>query len=169
MRPFENRGNGLRADLAQEALLDDADAFDLAFSRKALVKSLVAELVLKAGPWRNQLLKHARCRILPPLLDEILAQGQIGQHANDRFERHAAGELIFIVGAPDTLHYRTNRLQIIGNELECALGFTAEVLHKKLLVLHDEFLDFVEEFRLQDPLLLLAAAAQTIDLVLQRR
>src|SRR5215471_8331468 len=44
-------------DFAEEALLDDTDAFDLALRGEALIEALVTEFVFQTGPWADELLK----------------------------------------------------------------------------------------------------------------
>src|SRR5262249_5706527 len=54
-------------------------------------------------------------------------------------------------------------------KFQSPVRFAPKIFHEELLVLDDEFLDFIEQLSLQDPLLLTAASTETVDLVLQRR
>src|SRR6516225_6057909 len=70
----------LSPNFAQEPLFDHADAFDLAFGRKAFVKTFVAEFIFEFAPGRKEFFEHAGCRIFTPFLYEVGPKSEIGQH-----------------------------------------------------------------------------------------
>src|SRR5215468_7455878 len=70
-------------DFSQQPLFDHTDAFDLTFGGKTFIEAFVPELVFQVGPPGNQFLKNARCRVVAPLRNEIFAQREIRQNANE--------------------------------------------------------------------------------------
>src|SRR5437016_11574345 len=140
--------------------MDARDALDLALGGKALVEALGAKGADLFGPGREP---------LGPALDAILerfgiASGQIGANSNHRLEGDRASD--HIIGVAPTFvpnlsagfeKIADHGVITFGAAFVCSLGFD---LGPGLLY---PAMNFVEELGLQDPFLLFAAPAQTID------
>src|SRR5581483_1890521 len=156
---------GLEADVARELPVDQRHALDLALRREALVEALRAELAHDPAPRREAL--------LPPPHATVgrvgVGAGEVGRDADHRLQRDRARHHVAGVAprvAPDAL----GRLEEVAHLAVEALGFAcggagdAPALHVDL----DPAMQLVEELRLEDPLLLLAAPAEPVDLVAER-
>src|SRR5262245_52475583 len=112
---------------AQKALFDHSDALNLAFGGEAFVETLIEELFHKPCPRGDELLEDSRAWVFTPLAYQILLQSEIGKDSNEGFQRDAAREFVFFIGAPNPLHHRPHRFEIIRYQFESAIGLCTKI------------------------------------------
>src|SRR5579871_275472 len=150
---------------ASQLAMDAGDAFDLTLRREPLVKTLAAE---------HPDLGRPRGELAFPSLDASLlglgvGVGEVRTDSQHPFQRHRARDHVARAPpgiAPDLL----GSFEEVANDLVEARRERPgrPLLLQRLPIGGDPAMNLVEELGLEDPLLLLAAAAQSIDPVAER-
>src|SRR2546422_72154 len=163
--PFPVRGPRLDPRKARQLAVYPCDTFDLPLGRKALVETIAPEGADLFRPGRQPSL---------PAFDAAFGgfgvlDREVGAHADHRFERDRLGDHVVIVAprvAPDLRGglEEVPHLPIVA--FRCRL--VGPFLLNLPPVLSHPAMDLIEQFGLQNPLLLLAASTQTVDPVAQR-
>src|SRR5215510_3154700 len=141
---------------AGEVAVDASDALDLALGREPLVEAVDPELLDQIGPRREP---------LGPALDAVVLGvgvlgGEVGADPEQGLERDRAGDHEAGV-APGVAPGSLAGAQEVAHDLVVALGLALGVrfLLDLLPVGGGPAMDLVEQLGLEDPFLLLAAAA----------
>src|SRR5918995_203279 len=141
----------------------------LTLGGEALVKTFSAKLAGQLRPRPYITDKHAGRALVVPRLHQFAVPDKVAEYAEQRLESHVAREHEFFVIAPDRFHHFADGSEIVPNDRVGSIGAHLESLVKKLSVGLNYFVNLVKNFRLQDPFLLPAAAAQTVDPIAQWR
>src|SRR4051812_13868918 len=149
----------------RELLLNPDDALDLPLGRKTLVESLALERFHHVGPWRQPIrpAAHTTVRGLGILRSEIRRDAQ---HGLDRHRRRH--EIIRI--APRIAPRVFGGLEEVAYDAVELVDLT--LIGARLLEpppdRRDPAMQLIEELRLENPLLLVAASAEAVDAVAER-
>src|SRR5688572_21092436 len=142
--------------------MDARDTLDLPLRSEALVKAVVTELPLHVRPWRQAIgpAYHALIRRVRICFRQVRTDSQ------HRLDGYRLGDHVIGV-VPDLFPNVCGRLEEITNNLVVPLRVIIALLNRAPLR-HQPSMNFVEQLRLQDPLVLTAAPSQTVDTVPQR-
>src|SRR5262245_10078857 len=160
-RLFLDALRGLDLRRAPELAVEPRHALDLALGGEALVEALGPQLAGELAPGREAPGPARQTSVdrVGVLGREVEADAQHGLDRH-RARHHVAG------AAPGVAPGLLGGFQEVAHDLVAAPG--GDHRGVDLLLAAHPAADLVEELRLQDPLLLLRAAAQAVDLVAQR-
>src|SRR5262249_32105108 len=158
-------GAHLDAGHLREVAVHAAHALDLAFGGKALIEAFHLE--------RAQLVRPGAQPPFPALDPAVGRLGvlarEVGADADQRLQRHRPGDHVARI-APGFAPYLFRGLQEVAHDGVVAAGLLGAAAGDLDLapVAADPAVQLVEELGLQDPLVLLTAAAEAVDAVAQR-
>src|SRR5688572_9882974 len=145
--------------------MDTRDAFDLTFGREAFVEAFVAEHARLLAPGYQALtpMLHAVA------FEVLVRRGKVGANADHRLQCHGFGDHVIVV-APGVFPDLRSGFEKVAHDSVILLGratVSPFALDGAPGLLYPA-MNFVEQFRLQNPLLLFAPAAEAIDAITQR-
>src|SRR5438093_9017984 len=88
----------------EQARVDAADSFELAFGRKALIESFGPKFFRQPAPGFKDLHEGLGGFFLLPLSHQLAIHYQVVQHPNQSLERNVAREGVPLIVPPDLAH-----------------------------------------------------------------